>query len=268
VTTRRGPLPRAETITGRPRFAPAELQLAKLLPSGRSLVLGFALLLGGMLAYATARQTSLFAIRGIQVEGAPPHLAREIRAKLAPLSGESLLRLDPEAVRKRLVSLPEVRRVTYDRAFPHTLRVFVRRDPPVAVLRSGPDAWLLSARGRLLRSLERPFPRMPRVWVGSEAVPAASRALSEPELVRAIRALGGASRSRLTLLSRVSLIQVRDGQLVFLLRSGTELRLGPPVDVELKLAVAAKLLASLPRRERKGLTYVDLSIPSRPVAGS
>jgi hypothetical protein len=50
---------------------------------------------------------------------------------------------------------------------------------------------------------------------------------------------------------------------VFHLRSGLELRLGDPTDVRLKLAIARRALAALPT----GATYVDVSVPERPVAG-
>ena len=53
------------------------------------------------------------------------------------------------------------------------------------------------------------------------------------------------------------------GELVFRLRSGLELRLGDPTDVRLKLAIARRALAALPT----GATYVDVSVPERPVAG-
>ena len=52
--------------------------------------------------------------------------------------------------------------------------------------------------------------------------------------------------------------------LVFRLRSGLELRLGAPTDVRLKLAIARRALRALPA----GATYVDVSVPGRPVAGT
>jgi len=42
------------------------------------------------------------------------------------------------------------------------------------------------------------------------------------------------------------------------------LRLGEPTDVRLKLAIARRALRVLPA----GATYVDVSVPGRPVAGT
>ena len=51
---------------------------------------------------------------------------------------------------------------------------------------------------------------------------------------------------------------------MFHLRSGLELLLGDGTDVELKLAVAARVLTVLP----PGSTFVDVSVPGRPVSGT
>jgi hypothetical protein len=55
-----------------------------------------------------------------------------------------------------------------------------------------------------------------------------------------------------------------DGQLLLKLRSGFELRLGEPSDLRLKLAIARRALRTVPA----GSTYLDVSVPGRPVAGS
>jgi hypothetical protein len=54
------------------------------------------------------------------------------------------------------------------------------------------------------------------------------------------------------------------GALVFRLRSGLELLLGDGGDVKLKVAVAKRALTMLP----SDATFLDVSIPGRPVAGT
>jgi hypothetical protein len=61
----------------------------------------------------------------------------------------------------------------------------------------------------------------------------------------------------------VSLTTAHD-QLTLRLRSGLELRLGSLRDVDLKLAVAARVIPRLP----EGAGYLDVSVPDRPVAGT
>ena len=113
-----------------------------------------------------ARQSALFAVQTLEIRGAPPPVEETVRDALRPLKGDSLLRLDLESVQSRLAAIPSVQGASLDRAFPHTLRIDVTAERPVAVLRRGAEAWLVSARGRVIRRLDRPrLSRLPRVWV-------------------------------------------------------------------------------------------------------
>src|SRR5439155_21555778 len=60
--------------------------LVRLLPSGRSLAVGFAIVLGAAGLYALARVTPMFALSRIEVEGAPPAVAARVRAAIQPLA--------------------------------------------------------------------------------------------------------------------------------------------------------------------------------------
>jgi cell division septal protein FtsQ len=244
------------------------LELARILPSGRSLVVGFVLLAGGILAYVVARQTSVFALRAVEVRGAPPALERQVRTALGPLHGQSLLALDPQEVEETLAKLPAVRSFSYDRAFPHTLRLSVSSERPVAVLRSGARAWLLSAHAKVLRSLGRPLPALPRLWVGRAAKPRVGFVPGDTGLTQAAELVARASRAEPALAKRIGTVRLEEGRLTFVLRSGTELRLGSAAHLQLKLAVAARLLRVLHQVERQQIGYIDLSVPTRPVAGS
>ena len=62
--------------------------------------------------------------------------------------------------------------------------------------------------------------------------------------------------------SRVKGIRPQGDELTLVLRRGTEIRLGRPTEVGLKLTVAAKVLALVD----SGTSYVDVSVPQRPVA--
>ena len=113
----------------------------------------------GVGAYIGARQTGIFSLDRIDVNGAPRGTAGKIRAALRPYLGESLVRFDQQDAERRLAAVPEVADAHFDRDFPHTLRVRVRLERPVAVLRRGSDAWLVSSTARVLEPLKRPYPR-------------------------------------------------------------------------------------------------------------
>ena len=257
----------------RPRTAVARLppharpaDLARLLPSARSFLLGLVLLVASIGAYVGARESSLFAIRTIDVRGADPRVAGEVRAALAEERGINLLRLDVAAVRQRVLEVPDVRSVALDREFPSSLVVVVRPERPVAVLRRGPDAWLVSTRGRVLRSIQKGTAlELPRIWVGHEASVAVGGTLSLDDGRRAATALDPLRGTDLG--KRVLLVRAKGDELTLVLRSGIELRLGDVGDLRLKLAIARRILPVIGAAAGHG-AYLDVSVPERPVAHS
>ncbi len=195
------------------------------------------------------------------MRGATPAVAAQVRRALAPLVGRSLVGLDGGALERRVEALPAVVSVDYDRAFPHTLRLDVVPERPVAVLRHGREAWLLSARARLIARLSRGAePSLPRIWSGGSERLQEGGFVAQEGGVAVARALALAARFPVP----IATASFANGSLAFRLRSGLELRLGDPGEIRLKLAVARRALPDLP----PGTTYLDVSLPSRPVAGS
>lgn len=237
------------------------LELARILPSGRSLLVGFLILSLAVGLYALARGTSAFAVRTLAVEGAPPDVATDVRKALAPSVGDSLLALDLGALADRVELVPTVAAVSFDRSFPNTLRISIVPEVPVAVLRQGASSWLVAAHGRVLTELEKgAHARLPRIWlkrgltvVVGEAVRGLPRRAVTAVAPLAARPLPFAVNSVLAAPTEVTLQ----------LRSGLELRLGDATDLLLKLEVARRVLPSL--AGAKG--YLDVSLPARPVAG-
>jgi cell division protein FtsQ len=237
----------------------------RLLPSGRSLLIGFAIVLGAAGLYLVARTTPMFALDRIEVEGAPAPVAAHVRAALAPLEGQSLLALDSGEVARRLAALPEVAAYGYDRDFPHTLRVVVRPEYPVAVARRGPKAWLIAASARTIAAVPlKTHPGLPRIWLAHSGEPQPGAAITDRFGLRAVRALAFARKAHFP--GRIRMVRVREQDLTFLLGSGLELRLGDLRDVPLKLAIAAKVVPGL--LAHGGYAYLDVSVPERSVAGT
>lgn len=233
----------------------------RFLPSPRSLAAGFGLLAIAGGAYGVARQTSAFAVGRIEVAGGTPHVQGQVRHEVAALRGRSLLALDGSALVRRLEALPTILTATYDRAFPHTLRIEIVPEHPVAVARQGAKAWLLSARGRVIAAIPpHGAPALPRIWIPHTTPATIGGFLPANHATVAARALALAARFP----AHIALAALRRDGLVFRLRDGLELRLGDPTDVRLKLAIARLALRRLPA----GTVYLDVSVPGRPVAGN
>jgi hypothetical protein len=77
-----------------------------------------------------------------------------------------------------------------------------------------------------------------------------------------IRALSALRDVRLR--GRVKSVRVTGDDLVVVLRDGLEVVVGRPVDIAVKLAVAARVIPLL----EGGTGYLDVSVPERPVAGT
>ncbi len=259
-----GPRPRARAesaVASFPRPRPGvRLDLHRVAPSGRSLALGLLILAVTGGTWVAAHTTSLFAVGTIEVRGAGAGVSADARAALASAEGRSLLALDLPGLEARLESIPTVADATLDRAFPHRLAVTVVPERPVAVLRHGDDAWLASARGRVVGPLRRGARMdLPRVWLGRAVTPRLGGLLAgdAAAAVAAVAPLAGSS-----LPGRVASVRATRDELTLVLRSGVEVRLGDGSELPLKLAVAGRILPSL----LPGDGYLDVAVPERPVA--
>ena len=236
-------------------------ELARIAPSGRSLLTGFLILLAAVGLYAAARTTSAFAVERIAVEGAPPEVAAEVRKALAPTIGESLLEVDLATLAHRAASVPMVADASFDRAFPHTLRITVVPETPVAVLRHGSSSWLVAAGGRVVAELGRGArPGLPRIWLKRDVEVLLGQRIAGLQL-QAVNAVAPL-RSRPLPVAVGSVVATRE-ELTLVLRTGLELRLGDATDLPVKLEVARHVVPRLAGASG----YLDLSVPERPVAG-
>ena len=245
-----------------PRTASAEsVVLGRIVPSARSLLLWFGVLGGVLLALVVARETPLFGVRAIEVTGAPPGVQRQVERALQDRRGESLVGLDLDAAQTDITTLSTVAAVSFDRAYPHTLRVTVVPERPVAVVRQGAAAFVVSDRGRVIASVPRTKrPELARIWVARD-VSLEPGAIVDGDLRIAVGAVAPLAGVRFP--GRVVSVATEEEQLTLRLGSGLELRLGEATHVDLKLAVAGRVLPLLPA----GSGYLDLSVPDRPVAG-
>jgi cell division septal protein FtsQ len=247
------------------RATPAALQL---LPSGRSLAVGFGLLAAALALYLGARETAVFSVHSIEVTTEPSGQARLVEGALAPLAGTSLLEIDEAAIARRLEKLPHVHLLGYDRSFPDGLHVVVSVERPVAVLRRANENWLVSGEGRVLRKLDRRLRRpLPVVWIPRAVEPEIGMLLRAEKPARAVAALATMRASAPSFLRRIWYVADGAQGLVVVLHDRFEVRVGNASDLALKLEVARRVLAEL-RASGATATYVDVAVPERPVAGT
>lgn len=233
----------------------------RFVPSGRSLLVTLAALIAIGLAYWVAYATPVFAVDTIEIEGAPPALQRDVERATRDLVGRSLVSIDASQVEGALQAIPAVAGVSVDRAFPSTLVVRIAPERPVAVIRRGTSAWLATGAGKVIREIAVGTEKgMPRLWIRRGATIRVGGQIPAG-LVPATRALAEAHAAGIA--SRVKGVRTSGDELTLVLRHGTEIRLGRAADVGMKLVIARKVLALVDG----STSYIDVSVPQRPVAG-
>ena len=237
------------------------LDLRALAPSPRSVAAGLVLIPIAAAAYIGARETSVFAVRQVDIVGASPAVRAQVRIALRPVVGRSLLEVDADVLDRRISDVPQVASIRFDRAFPHTLTVHVTPEQPVLLLRQGRVGWVVSARGRVIRRVKTTrLSSLPRVWVprGEKVVVGATL----PARAGGFAAALFAPLAEARLPARVRFVRAGEKELTLVLRSRMEVRLGNADDLRLKLAIARRILlasGALPGG------YLDVSVPERPV---
>ncbi len=257
---RRAALAVARTPSRRPALS---------LPTGaivRAVAIALAVVAVLALAYIGARQTSVFAVQTIKITGARTDVRQEVRAALAQYKGLSLVAIDPADVERTLGAVPVVRSAHVDRAFPHTLKIEIQAERPLAVYHAGAKAWVISRTGRVLSPIKPDeLLGLPRIKAEVKGTPKVGRTLGGADALTALLALQAVPQR---LPGKVLYAQVDEaGVTLVLAGSRLEIRVGEPRDLEAKLAAAVAVLRALPSGERATVGYVDVSLPERAVTG-
>lgn len=208
------------------------------------------------------RSSDVFAVKRVTATAVEHVTPGEISRATADVRGASLLRLSTSAIEERLAELPYVRSVEVHRRFPNTLDIrLVEHEPAARLKAENGDLWLVAGDGRALeKSAATGLPVVvPDVHVSPQAgtkVP--NNIIAALPVAALLRSKGSA-----TSLPPVDRIVVSPtGQVTVVLKDGTELRLGDPIQLKQKLTVAATIIEQYLRDGRQ-LEYVDASVPDR-----
>ena len=264
--TERGSRPHARAASAVVPFphgaAGDRLQLARLVPSGRSLLAAFAIVAAIAAAYWGAYASGVFAVEDVEVLGAPPEVAREVLAATDDVLGRSLAAVDADDVEGVIRALPSVAGVSIDRAFPNTLVVRIAPERAVAVARRGHSSWLVTGAGKVIREIETGTElAFPRLWL-TRGVAVRVGGTLPASYIPAAKALAAAHDEKLP--RRVKAVRATSDELTLVLRRGPEIRLGAATDLGLKVAIATAVFRLVDR----STGYIDVSVPERPVAGA
>jgi cell division protein FtsQ len=214
-------------------------------------------LLGG--AWLWLRDSSLVAVRKVTISGVSGTDAGKIRAALT-LAARNMTTLDVRigSLRTAIAAYPMVEDVRVSAQFPHGLRIRVVEQLPVGALAAGGRTIAASGDGTLLHDV--PTASLPLVPVG--LLPGGSRVVERPAL-QALALLAATPRRLWARIVRVTTNSAHG--LVAELRSGPSVYFGDDSDLAAKWVAATAVLAD---PSSAGTTYIDVSDPARPAAGT
>jgi cell division protein FtsQ len=202
-------------------------------------------------------KSPLLDVDHVQVQGVDRVSATQVEDAAGVHPGDAMVWLDPGRAVSGIEALPFVRRATVTRSWPDTVRITVVERRPVAWVEGPAGKVVVDGTGRVLEGVADAPPGMPRL-VGTKIVPGPGATISPVGGARVASGLTG-----LVAAGTVS-VTVTDTGVTLQLVSGPEIRMGEATRVGVKVRAA---LAVLGASTGTDVHYVDVSVPTNPVAG-
>jgi cell division protein FtsQ len=232
------------------------IRLPRLGPRALLTIAAVVALLAG--AWVWLRDSSLVAVQRVTVAGASGPDASEIRAALV-IAARDMTTLDVKmsSLRTAVAPYPVVKSLQVSTQFPHGMRIHVIEQVPVALIATAAGRTAVSGDGTLLRDVTA-ISSLPTIALS--VAPGGTRVTGAA--LTDVRLLAAAPYGLLAKVSGVS----SDGAngLMAQLRDGPKIYFGDTTQLALKWTVATAVLAA---PSEAGAGYVDVTVPSRPVAG-
>ena len=210
-------------------------------------------------AFLLLRHSGLVAVEKVRVSGVQGAEAHAIEAALTRAArGMSTLDVNERALRAAVAGFPVVRGVHASPGFPHSLRITVVEQPPVAVLASAGARTAVAADGVVLGPalLSSSLPTLQVPFL-----PAQGQRVSVPSLLASLAVLGAAPRA---LAARIASVSTSAKGLTVTMQGGLQVIFGDAGRPHAKWLSLAAVLAD---PSSAGAFYVDVRLPSRPAAG-
>jgi cell division protein FtsQ len=213
---------------------------------------------GVLLAAAWAVSVSpLLDIDELQVRGLHHLTTEQVEQAGGIHPGDAMAWLDPGNVTSRIEALPYVGTASVEREWPDTVRITVHERRPAAWVDGPGGKALVDGTGRVLELVLAPPAGVPQL-LGTRVVPPVGATIAPVEGARVAAGLTGAAAGG------TGSVEVTDHGVVLHLVSGPEIRMGDANRIAVKLRAA---LAVLGASGDTVVNYVDVSVPTNPVAG-
>ena len=204
------------------------------------------------------RSSSLVAVRQVSITGVSgPDAARISSALTGAARGMTTLDVKFAALQTAVKPYPVVKHLTVSTSFPHTMRIDVSEQVPVAEISADGRQIAVSADGTLLHDAAATG-ALPTITVS--VFPGGTHV--DRSVAPEVRLLGAAPYA---LLAKVAQVSTGANGLVATLRNGPKIYFGAAGNLGAKWSAAVAVLAS---SSSAGADYIDVTDPGRPAAGT
>jgi cell division septal protein FtsQ len=205
------------------------------------------------------RDSSYVKVEDVKITGT--EMAPDVDSALrAAAEGQSTLNPDADALRQAVAGNPLVAGIKVDTDFPHTMLIDVQVREPVAYL--GSEGVVIAGDGTVLDNTGKAPDGVPEMSLDKQDGSVLAGDAVTGDALEVARVLGVVPGPLAAVINSASMS--KDHGVTVDVGPGLELRFGDSSSAELKWKAAAAVLAD-PKFE--GATYLDLSVPDRPVAG-
>jgi cell division protein FtsQ len=218
-------------------------------------VVGFVVAVLLTVAFAVSR-SPLLAVDTLQVRGSTHLTAEQILDAAGVHEGDPIVWIDTSAAVAGIEALPYVRAASLERQWPDTVRITVHERRPSAWVEGPTGPAVVDPTGRVLAEVDAAPPAMPQLL--GATVPPPGGTVDVVGAARVAGALPGLAAAGTTS------VDTTDHGIVLHLATGGEIRMGEATQIRVKLNAA---LAVLDASRDAPPAYVDVSVPTNPVAG-
>ena len=214
---------------------------------------------------AFAFTTPLLRVSRINVHGNVRLSSGEVQALVDDLRGTSILRVDLEAFRRRLVESPWIAEVGLRRVLPSTVEIFVSERRPIGLCRMGPDLYLVDETGTVIDQFGPQYSEFDLPIVDGLVSPGGGGANGSIDTGRAelaARVIAELGRNK-QIASRLSQVDVADAHDALVLLEGDTALLHLGEDRFLERVQSYLELSPALRERVNDIDYVDLRFDSR-----
>lgn len=234
----------------------------------RAVLVALLLLAAGWWGAEMTMRSPLLQVSRVVVTGNHRLSAREVQALLDGLRGRSILAVNLDEWRKRVLASPWVEDATLRRSLPSTIEVAVTERYPIAIGRIADELYLVDDRGAVIDEFGPRYADLDLpILDGLGAVPGREPELDERRAQLAARLLG-AVRARPGLARRISQLDVSDPHDAVVIVEGDTARVRLGEEQFLERLESYLDLASTLRERVPDIDYVDLRFGERVYVGS